>query len=85
MDSSIQDTLKRYVQDLLLDQGDAAEIGVDDDLLSSGLDSMSLIGLITFIEQTFDVHVPPEDVTIESFSTIGNIATYLASRDGAND
>jgi len=42
----------------------------DDDLLTSGLvDSLGMMSLVAFIEEQFGVAVPPEDVTLETFST----------------
>ncbi len=71
--------LTRYIEENMLGPGPRG-IGVDDDLLASGVDSMGLTGLITFVEETFAVDIPPEDVTIESFGTIASIVRYLHER-----
>ena len=56
-------------------------VNADDNLLTDGLvDSLGLVRFIGFIEETFDVEIPPEDVIIENFRTIGVIATYLERR-----
>lgn len=55
-------------------------IGPDDDLLTSGLvDSMGIMALVFFLEQRFDVQIPPGDVTIENFGNLRSIDRYLAS------
>jgi len=33
--------------------------------------------LILFLENEFDVSIPPEDMTIENFMTVSHIRTYL--------
>ena len=61
-----------------------AELASDDDLLASDLlDSLSVVRLVDFVETTFEISVPPADVTIEHFMTVDTIVKYLASR--AND
>lgn len=64
-------------QELITDVGDDA-ITVDDRLLTSGvLDSLTVMQLVVFIEDQFDVAVPPEHITVENFQTVTNIVTYL--------
>ena len=40
--------------------------------------------LIAFIEETFGIQVPPEDVTIERFRSVSTIAEYLATHKEAD-
>ncbi len=69
--------ITQYIKELVLDQGDEVDISADEELLTVGLDSIGFMRLISFIEDTFGVDIPPEDVTIESFGTVTRIATYL--------
>ena len=73
-----QEALKRYLtQDLLSDHKNL-NLSVDDNLLIGGLvDSLGIMQLISFIEQNFNIRVPPEDVTIEHFRSIRVIAEYI--------
>ena len=73
----MKETLMHYVADQLHAQGDEVDLGFDDDLVMSGLDSIGFLRLIDFIEQEFETKVPPGEVTIENFGTISNIANYL--------
>jgi acyl carrier protein len=71
--------LKQYLLDELLNLPPNTELGEEDDLLLSGwLDSLGVVRLIAFIEETMGIPVPPEDVTIENFLTVNAIAAYLA-------
>lgn len=57
------------------------DLEVEDDLLGSGLiNSLGMMKLILFIETEFHVQVPPEDMTIENFMTVGHITTYLENK-----
>ena len=46
--------------------------------MATGLvDSIGVMRLIMYIEDEFDVQVPPEHVTIDNFRTVATIAGYL--------
>lgn len=50
----------------------------DDNLLMSGLiDSIGMMRLVSFIEEQFGFAVPPEDFTIENFSSVNSIVNYV--------
>lgn len=53
-------------------------LGSNDELLLSGIiDSLGIMLLVSFISEKFDYEVPPQDVTIENFSTISTLTNYL--------
>ncbi|MEO0768468.1 MAG: acyl carrier protein, partial [Cyanobacteria bacterium J06649_4] len=74
-----QEILKQYISQTLLNGRIAVE--ADDDLLGEGIiDSMGVMQLIDFIEETFDCDVDQADITITNFRTIKAIDAYLAGR-----
>ena len=78
--TDLSEKLSRYIATDLLNRNDLT-IGVDDDLLGSGLlDSLSVMAVVSFIEQETNISVPPEDVLIENFSSIASIDAYLEKR-----
>lgn len=59
------------------------EIEADQDLLLSDiLDSLRVTLLIQHLEGACDISIPPEDVTLENFSTLECIADYLERSRG---
>lgn len=77
----MKETLRSYIGHTLLSLNGAADIGDDDDLLGSGLvDSVGMISLVLFIEEEFQLAVPPEHVTIENFLSINAIDAYVRRR-----
>ena len=49
-----------------------------DDLLLSGLvDSIGVMRLVAFLEQTYAVRVPPQDLTVTNFTSVEAIDDYL--------
>ena len=62
-----------------------AEIDADSDLLASGLiDSLAIMRLVTFVEKSHGVSIHPADITIENFTTVRRIVSYLGSDGGAD-
>lgn len=62
---------------LARDLGIAEPVDAETELFSSGLlDSVSMIGLITFIEEKTRATIPATDVTLENFDSISRITDY---------
>lgn len=80
----MKDTLRQYIEHELLSDRGTVEIADDDNLLGTGMvDSVGMMSLVLFIEDTFDVEVPPEDVTIEHFLSVNTIDAYVQKRRAA--
>lgn len=59
----------------------AVDVTSDTRLLESGLlDSIGLVRLIQFIEETFGVAIPDADVTPDTFASPSDLATYVGAR-----
>ncbi len=75
---SYEDELLAFVSSELLRGRAGADLQPEDDILGSGLvDSLGVMRIVAFIEERFDITVPPEDVRIEHFLTVRQIAAYL--------
>lgn len=76
----MEDTIITYIQTEIL-QSEDDPITSDEDLLTTGLlDSMAAMRLVGFLEEKFDLTIPPEDMVIEHFMTVNNMVTYLKNR-----
>ncbi len=54
------------------------QVSADEDLLLTGLlDSLGVMTLVMHLEALRGQTIPPQDVTIENFSSVAAIATYL--------
>lgn len=72
-----KDDLIRYIQTA---QNVEEPVTGETELFSTGmLDSVSMVGLISYVEEKGGVHVQPGDVTLENFDTIDAILEYVAS------
>lgn len=72
--------LSAFIEQQFKDQGDDVTVGVDDDLVLLGFDSIAYVRLVVFIRKEFGVRVPDADVTIEQFGTVANVAAYLSAK-----
>jgi acyl carrier protein len=53
-------------------------LGDDVALLTSGIvDSLGMLDLVRFLEQSFTIHVDDEELTPENFATIGSLASFV--------
>lgn len=74
-----QQVILTFITSQLLDAPHSS-LTADDELLGSGLiDSLGVMRLIQFLEDQFELRVPPADVTIEHFSTVATIVAYIAT------
>ena len=84
--ATVAETLLRHINDELVDEDARGEVEVDTQLLlDEYVDSVSVIQLVVFIETAFGCVVPPEDITIEHFGTVGLLAAYLRDRGVGDD
>lgn len=79
MDSN-QSIIIKYIQENLLVGKGEIELSPEDDLLGSGLlDSMGVMRLVGFIEDKFNIKIPPQDIVIENFMDVKAITKYVES------
>ncbi|MEX0278367.1 MAG: acyl carrier protein [Ruegeria sp.] len=70
--------LKTYIESTFL--GGQSVSDTDELLLSGMIDSLGVMSLVAFIEQTFGIEIPFEDVTLENFSSIAAMTEYAGSK-----
>lgn len=74
------DRIRDYIQETILNHSPEA-IADDQDLLLSGiLDSLSVMRLVAWLEKECEIKIPPEDILVEHFGSLKQIASYLSSR-----
>jgi len=58
-------------------------VEADENLLLSGkLDSMAVVRLMLFLEEQFNLTIPPQDVTITHMASVDTMVAYLEKRRG---
>ena len=68
----------KYIKEELNRDRKEFELNAEEDLLGSGLvESVSMLQLIQFLEETFEMKIPPQDMTIENFMTVEAMVNYI--------
>jgi len=76
--------LRSFIQVEILNDPKFPIVADQDLLLSETLNSLSVTLLIAHLEIICEVQIPPEDVTLENFSTLNSIETYVNRLTGSS-
>ena len=77
----MEETIIKYIESELVNEEIEDGLMAHDDLLGGGLlDSLGMMKLITFIEETFSIEVASEDMVIENFMTVNHVVDYIQSK-----
>ena len=83
MTSDIVREVRQYICDNFIYRDEDASLSESVSLVESGIiDSMGVLGLVTFLEDQYEVRIPDEDVTPENLDSIQRIAAYIHGRCG---
>ncbi|NJB85986.1 acyl carrier protein [Lewinella marina] len=76
----MEERILTFIKNDLLDDGQL-DLTPEDDVLTTGLvSSLAVFRLIDFLEQTFRVRIPAEEMTIENFISVAAMSNYVRSR-----
>ena len=71
-------SIKTFIRSELI-YDDEKDFDENTNLIDRGIaDSMSLVRLISFIEENYDIRVQDEDIMPEHFSSLKKIASFIA-------
>lgn len=74
----VKDKLLIFLQNNILYNESVNEIDGDESLIDNGyIDSTGIIGLVTFIEKTFDFKIYDNEIIPENFDSINSIYMYI--------
>ncbi len=72
--------LKAFIFEELIFSDDPDAFGEDDDLLEAGLDSMGIMRLVMFIEETFGVTLPDDELEPDNLRTLKRLEGWIKSQ-----
>ncbi len=74
-----QELIIAFIKEELNSEKQDLQVDVEEDLLGSGLvESMGMMRLVQFVEDTFDMKVEPQDMTIDNFITVQAIVDFVS-------
>lgn len=78
--------ISRTIREFLIDRAwltNDIKVAESDSLLEKGvIDSMVMMELISFIEQSYGIHVEEDEMMPENFDSIASMASYIQSKQG---
>ena len=73
-------SIKTFIRTELI-YDDEKDFDENTNLIERGIiDSMSLVRLISFIEENYEIQVQDEDIVPENFSSLNKISNFIAER-----
>jgi acyl carrier protein len=73
-------SIKNFIRTELI-YDDEKDFDENTNLIERGIiDSMSLVRLISFIEENYEIQVQDEDIVPENFSSLNKISNFIAER-----
>jgi acyl carrier protein len=80
----VRSTLRRYFAEELGQSKLVAGLKDDDSLLTKGiLDSVEIMKLMTFLEETFGIQVGDEELVPENFETLAALDRFVQGKRGS--
>ena len=77
----LENTIKQFITDEILQGNQQVDITFDDPLVDSGIvDSLALVRLIIFLE-SMGYSLKPHEIVPENFQTINKMCTLLRQKD----
>lgn len=69
--------LKTFIFQELIFSDEYDNFSNDDDLFEAGLDSMGIMRLLIFIEESFNVSLPDDELEPENLQTINKLLAWI--------
>ncbi len=79
----VETQIKQFVLDNFLFGGSPDDVDEDVSLLDTGImDSLGVLQLVSFVEETFSIQVEDVDVVPDNFDSVRSLATYTRRKVG---
>jgi len=73
----MQQKIKSFIFQELVFIDDPSRFTENDDLLAAGLDSMGIMRLVLFVEETFGVTLPDDEIEPENLQTLSRLYDWI--------
>jgi acyl carrier protein len=81
----IQKQIRDFLVQNILFTSDGFDYGDDDSFLEQGIiDSVGIMELILFVEETYCLRVEEHEVTPDNFDSVNKLARYIKSKQNGN-
>jgi acyl carrier protein len=82
---SVEQVLRQYIAENILFSSNGYPYPDQASFLNEGIiDSMNVLELVLFIEQTYKIKVPDQDIVPDNFDSVSKLAAYIRARVGVS-
>jgi acyl carrier protein len=79
------ESLRAFVEENYLAEGDAGTLGPEDNLLQRGImDSIAVLQVVNFLEEAYGITIEDTEITLENFTDLVSIAALVTRKTGAS-
>lgn len=80
-DMEVKEQIKQYIAENFLFSSNGFDMDDDESFLEAGVvDSLGVVELVTFVEETYNFEVPDDDIVPDNFDSVDNLAAYISRR-----
>jgi acyl carrier protein len=76
--------IRQFIKEEILFEDADATLTDDTMLLDGVVDSLGLMQVVAFLEQTFDVAIEDGEITVDNFRTVADIARLVSGKVAAS-
>jgi acyl carrier protein len=76
---TIEETIRGYILDAFLDEGEAATFKSDEDLLTI-LDSLQILRMLIDLEAKYAIEVDNSELTPDNLGTVERLAAFISKK-----
>lgn len=78
---SVEQQIKTYIAENFMFSSNGFHLDEDESFLDAGVvDSLGVLELVTFVEETFGVQVSDEEIVPDNFDSVNNLAAYIGRK-----
>ena len=79
--TTLPTNIKSFILDQFLPGENPDELTGDTDLIDGGvMDSLAILKLVNFLEESYDIAIDPRDMNTDNLRTIGSISALVESK-----
>lgn len=77
----VKEKIKQYIAENFLFSNNGFTLDDDESFLEAGVvDSLGVVELVAFVEETYHISVPDDDIVPNNFDSVNSLAAYIGHR-----
>jgi acyl carrier protein len=77
----VENQIRDYINQFLLFSDNSIEYDNSDSFLDKGIvDSVAVMDLVLFVEETFNIEIADHEITPQNFDSVNNLTTFIRSK-----